>query len=83
MIMPTMKDQTQRKGPRCHYCRKFGHIQRYCNERVQNEWKLHTTNQHERKYSKHKVYKVEVKQTNSNDSDSDVGLVVGHALSVG
>ena len=22
----TMKDQMRRSGPRCHYCKKFGHI---------------------------------------------------------
>ena len=76
----TTRDQMRRKGPRCHYCKRFGHIQRYCNERVQNEKKLTSTNQHEKK---HRVHKVEVKQTVSSDSDSDVGLVVGHALSFG
>ena len=76
----TTRDQMRRKSPRCQYCKRFGHIQRYCNERVQNEKKLTSMNQHEKK---HRVHKVEVKQTVSSDSDSDVGLVVGHALSVG
>ena len=31
------KRQLKGRGPRCHYCRKFGHIQRNCTERIKNE----------------------------------------------
>ena len=36
----------------------------------------------ERKYPKHRVNKVEVERKESSDSDSDIGLVVSHALSI-
>ena len=25
------------RGPRCHFCKKFGHIKRYCNEFVKSK----------------------------------------------
>ena len=81
----TIKSHMRRKGPRCHYCKRFGHIQRNCSERSQNERKFTntTSQQMERKYPKHRVNKVEVEQKESSNSDSDIGLVVSHALSIG
>ena len=28
----------RREGPRCHHCKKFGHIQQYCPEREKRWW---------------------------------------------
>ena len=35
-----INSRMRRKGPRCHYCKRFGHIQRNCSERPQNERNL-------------------------------------------
>ena len=35
----TARRQFKGRGPRCHYCRKFGHIQKNCTERIKNEEK--------------------------------------------
>ena len=80
-----INSRMRRKGPRCHYCKRFGHIQRNCSERPQNERKFTTTTsqQMERKYPKYRVNKVEVEQNESSNSDSDIGLVVSHTLSIG
>ena len=62
----------KRKGPRCHFCKRIGHIQRNCFERqkVQNQ-----PNQAKDKYTR--VNATDVK----GDSESEVGLIVQHALS--
>ena len=36
----TVKRQFKGQGVRCHYCRKLGHIQKNCTERIKNEEKL-------------------------------------------
>lgn len=77
-----IKGQLRRGGLRCHYCKKFGHFQRNCTERTQNERKSTTTTS-QLVHSSHRVIKVEVKQHESSSSDSDVGLVVSHVLSIG
>ena len=33
----TARRQFKGRGPRCHYCRKFGHIQKNCTERIKSE----------------------------------------------
>ena len=32
-------DHQYRRGPQCHYCKKFGHIQKNCMERIKSEGK--------------------------------------------
>ncbi len=72
-----MKNRKRRRGPRCHRCRRFGHIQRDCTERSQYEKKPDTNN---RVFSKLKLLKTEVKYRKDCGSDSDVILVVGQAV---
>ena len=61
----------RRKGPRCHHCKKFGHIQRYCPERQREGGGRHK--------ERPKVNATEVE----SDSENEVGLIVQHALSTG
>ena len=76
----TTEQRSKRKGPRCHYCRKFGHIKRDCYELAQDE-KMSKSCQ-KKKRMRHKAYKVEEKRRDSSGSGSEtVGLVVKHALS--
>ena len=66
-------DYHKRKGPRCHYCNKFGHIQRNCHEREKNQKSEPPTSNK----PKHKVNSVKTR-----DSDSEeVGLVAQHTFS--
>ena len=75
----TARRQSQKYGPKCHQCGKFGHIKRNCWELVGKKSDL---GQKEVKNSKYKVNKAEVKQRNSDSSSSEsAGLVVSHALS--
>jgi len=63
-----------RKGPKCYYCHKFGHIQKYCEEHIL---------ENKEKYTKEKAFKAKKKQLDSDCSDRESsGLVVCHALSV-
>ena len=59
----------QRKGPRCHFCKKFGHIQRNCRAA------------HRRKpqdFQKRREHKPEVKVHVNGKNFSTVGLVACH-----
>ena len=71
------RGQSKRKSIRCYYCKKLGHVQRDCTERAQ----FQTERRRDKKYKKHGVNKTETK--NEESSDSDIGLIVTHALSVG
>ena len=61
----------RRKGPRCHHCKKFGYIQRYCPERHREGGGRHK--------ERPKVNATEVE----SDSENEVWLIVQHALSTG
>ena len=57
------EQRPKRKGPRCHYCRKFGHIKRDCYELSQAEKRSYSSQ--EKKNVKEKANKVEAKQKDS------------------
>ena len=72
----------KKRGPRCHFCNKFGHIQRNCRER---EKKLSLEGRgpgnYQSKSTKHKINSTNARRQ-LDDTDSDeVGLVVQHVLS--
>ena len=60
------------RGPRCHFCNKFGHIQRNCHERQHNKSAPDSQDQMSGK-QKHKVYSAE---TRSKHAQDEVGLVM-------
>ena len=63
------------KGPRCHFCKKFGHIKRNCDEfaRSKNSFQ-------ERKKWKQGAYKATTNSEDNSDSES-ISLVARQALS--
>ena len=61
------KYQGYEKGPRCHFCKKFGHIKWNCEEFVKSK-----------RRDRQGVYKV----TEDNSDSEGIGLVVRHALTV-
>ena len=74
----------QRRGPRCHFCKKLGHIQRNCRERERSRQSTQFSEKHstEKRKLYHKANSAETCQGDNTDTDSDAaGLVVGHALS--
>jgi hypothetical protein len=74
-----------RRGPRCHFCHKIGHIQRNCTARVKSEKNLeeHGDRTKDKKTPKHKANPVKSngKWKNDSDSSSDIGLVTRQVLS--
>ena len=63
--------QRRKKGPKCHFCHRFGHIKRNCDKFAKAA-----------KGSSHRAIKVEMKWRDSSSSDSEsAGLLVSHALS--
>ena len=70
----------RRRGPQCHYCGKFGHIQRNCRDRL-NEEKQESEQHHRRPVNKTKqrANNVEVREQESS-SDEEVGLVHQHVF---
>ena len=67
----TVDRQPQRKGPKCHYCQKYGHIKQNCYELAQAKRSI-----------SQRVNRAEVKRRDSSSSDSEsAGLLVGHVLS--
>ena len=75
----------RRKGPKCHFCHKFGHIQRNCIERAQSLKKSSAFEKPKEKSTyKHRINTTRSSKpecNNSSDSD-DTGLIVRHVLSV-
>ena len=75
----TRKQLAKGKGPKCHYCGKFGHIRRNCKEWAR---KKSDSSQKETKTVKLKVNRAEVRQRDSSSSDSDsIGFMVNHVMS--
>ena len=69
-----------RRGPQCHYCKRFGHIKRNCREYEKSQSSGHKSRT-QRDGATHKVNSVKTVGRSGMDSDSDeVGLVVTHAL---
>ena len=58
------------KGPNCHFCHKFGHIQRNCMENMQGEKKPDHEGKKEKKTFKHRVHHTQKRQCDSDESDS-------------
>jgi len=73
------KQQSAKRGPKCHFCYKFGHIQRNCIEHAHAEKKPDSSPK-EKNNVRQKVNKAEMKERDSSSSGSEVGLVVCHAL---
>ena len=79
--MVATEQRLGKKGPRCHFCQKFGHIQQNCVEHERVQAKLDSSQKDKQKV-KQKAHKVEVRQVDSSSSESkSVGLVVRHTLS--
>ena len=76
----------KRKGPRCHFCKEFGHIQRNCHE-LEKKLALERggLSSHESQRAKHNVNSVNAREQYDGTDSDEVGLVVQdqHALSVG
>lgn len=72
------------RGPKCHFCHKFGHIQRNCSEKIQSDRKSEEKKV-EKRPVKHRAHQTQTRRKDSEDSDSNtatVGLVTRHILSV-
>ena len=74
-----MMVKQKRRGPRCHYCKKLGHIQRNCHEQ---EKKFEGSSQ-QKKRMRHRVNTTEARSRDDNSDSDEVGLVIRHALSAG
>ena len=75
----TGKQQTKRKGPKCHHCGRFGHIRRNCKEWAGMKC---DPSQKEDKSFKPKANRADVRRKDSSSSDSDcIGLMVNHMMS--
>ena len=72
----------KRRGPRCHFCNKFRHIQQNCHEREKKlALERGCQGSYQSKKTKHTVNSVNTRGQ-SDDTDSDeVGLVFQHVLS--
>ncbi|XP_011409076.1 PREDICTED: uncharacterized protein LOC105315988, partial [Amphimedon queenslandica] len=73
-----------RRGPKCHYCKRFGHIQRFCKEREKAQSGTRSSTGVKKSHSTcatfHKANSATTKKP-AGDTDSDeAGLVVEHAL---
>uniref|UniRef100_A0A1X7VCC8 CCHC-type domain-containing protein n=1 Tax=Amphimedon queenslandica TaxID=400682 RepID=A0A1X7VCC8_AMPQE len=73
------------RGWKCHFCHKFGHIQRNCSEKIQSERKSEEKKA-EKRPVKHRAHQTQNRRKgDSEDSDSNtatVGLVTRRMLSV-
>ena len=76
----------KKKGPRCHFCKKFGHIQRNCHE-LERKLALErgSPSNHQFKRTEHEVNSVNARDQYDSSDSEEMGLVVQdqHALSVG
>ena len=73
------KQKPIRKGPKYHFCKRFGHIQRNCTEHLQADKR---ENSGETRTFKQKANKADARPRDDTSSgDETVGLVACHALS--
>ena len=73
------KQKATKRGPKCHFCKRYGHIQRNRAEHAQAEKRQSSD---EKRNFKQKANKVEVRpKEDSSSSDETIGLVACHALS--
>ena len=75
------RHQLYRRGPRCHFCQKFGHIKRYCREYEEQFNPALREKRWERKGVSPRANKVEVMQTDGSSSGSEHGMVTCHPVS--
>jgi len=68
------------KGPRRHNCHQFGHIKKDCRELARSS--IDSVHKKENAHKgKHKAHSATAKRRDNSSSDSDIGLVLSHALS--
>ena len=72
-----------RRGPRCHFCHKLGHIQRNCTARAKSERKQEDYEESKEKKTKHRANQVKsnCQRKDESDSNSEFGMVTRHVLS--
>ena len=79
----TSKQQTSRKGPKCHHCGRFGDIKRECRMLLESPGKNQdnriTSYSNKRSLRKQGAYAAE--EDTDHEGDEIVGLVTEHALS--
>ena len=61
------------KGPRCHYCNKFGHIQRNCSKKEKKQKSELEKHHHRSTRTEQKVNSAETRKRKSSSED-EVGL---------
>ena len=71
----------KKRGPRCYFCNRFGHIQRYCHEWEKAAMEDGSPRDQWQK-EKHKVNSLELRHQDDDIDSDEVGLIVQHALSV-
>ena len=81
------KHKVASKGPRCFECHRFGHIQRYCPERIRylaepRSFEYRKSNRQWNKGKRNEVHQTRDKWESESDSERNItGLVMSHALS--
>ena len=68
---------------RCHYCKRLGHLQRYCNDHIKAEAKPSRGNKESDSVTTQKVRKVAGQREDSSDSEGEIGPMVCHMQSAG
>ena len=76
-----LKHRKARKGPKCHHCRKIGHIKRECWKLAESSGKDHDAHPRSIVKKPHKKQKACATEQEETDKDEEiVGLVAEHAL---
>ena len=71
--LPTKHKYGSRRGPRCHFCHKFGHIQRNCAEQTRPSGKKQEeVKGKEDNKMKHKMNQVNARRRSESNSDSSI-----------
>lgn len=73
----------KKRGPRCHFCKRFGHIQRNCREKERKSSSEGSTVNPSAVGKKHRVYCAEANGQPVDSDTDEIGFVVRHALSTG